>query len=437
MKKTKRDSKNALLTYTVPALMGAALIAAAVWGRSQAARAEEYRLLADEYVGLTASACAQSGCELCDSVREMKTSLEKLRVTASTANRVLALEDIVRESAEAGKLLCRIPGSQVKAMGLASFITRIGDYARSISKRLLSGGSLEERDTEQLSAMLEALRSAAERIEGELPAGTEDFDYYDTDGEPSEPEYPTLIYDGPFSESTEKAEPLGVTGEEGTTEEARTVAERIAGTGLEYVGRTDGRIPTYDFSGGGFEVSITVKGLHVKYMMGTPSSDAGGRPDEGEYQTLVHTGREFLESLGYTDMRPTFAEYRDGSALISFAWSIGDITVYNDLVKVWIDRASGEPIGLDANNYLFSHHERDRAEPAVSEAEARAALSEAFAVTGTGLALIPTSPMSEALCWEFRGSCGDCEYIVYVDALTGAEERIFIIVSDDYGEKAV
>lgn len=434
--------KKNILTYTIPVLMGVAVIAAVLWGRSNAARAAELEATAEEYVGYCVSACARTGRELADTVNAMQVSLEKLRVTGSTANRVLALEDVVRESAEAGKLICRLPRSQVEIMELEAFLARTGDYARTLSKRVLAGEELSEDDTEQLETMLEAIIALAERLNGmiesgEMPVGTEEFDYYDTAGEPSEPEYPTLVYDGPFSESTEKAEALGITGEEGTEDEARAKAESILGTQVEPAGRTDGRIPTYDFTADGADISITVRGLFIKYLMKTPSGSVSGRPDGADCERFSETGRLFLSALGYADMEPTYAEFCDGTALISYAWTKDGVTVYNDLIKIWIDRETGEPVGLDANNYLFSHHEREIGEPAVDEDTAKGAVSKKLSVTGTGLALIPLSPMTEALCWEFRGECSECEYVIYVNAMTGIEEQIFKIVRDEYSEKAV
>ncbi len=435
--------KKNIITYTIPALMGAALIAAVLWGKSEAARAAEFETLSDEYVGFCVSACAETGRELFDTVNSMQVSLEKLRVTGSAVNRVLALEDIVRESAEAGKLICRLPRSQIEIMELEAFLTRTGDYARSISKRLLAGRELDENDTEQLGTMLEAVKELAERLNsmienGEMPVGTEEFDYYDMDGnEPSEPSYPTLVYDGPFSESTEKAAPLGLSGEESTEEEARAAAERIAGEALEYAGMTEGRMPTYDYSADGIDISLTVRGLRVRYYMKTPSGGESGRPDETEYDRLAKIGQVFLDSLGYTDMEPTYSEFLDGTALFSYAWTKDGVTVYSDLIKVWIDRGTGEPVGLDANGFLFSHREREIETPLIDEQTAKLAVSENLSVTGTGLALIPLSPMTEALCWEFRGGCSDCEYLVYVNAMTGNEEMIFKIVRDENAEKTV
>ncbi|MBO4384425.1 MAG: germination protein YpeB [Clostridia bacterium] len=442
------NKKVKILAWTVPALLCVALAAAVVWGAAQKARADEMSALSEEYVALYVNSCARCAQELADSVDAMSVSLEKLKATGSTAGRVFALEDIVRESAEAEKLISRIPQSQVESMELAAFLTRIGDWARSLSRRLLMGEAIGEKDTAQLDSLIASVSLVAERFssmaaEGGFPSGTEEYDYYDVSdkneegGEPSEPEYPTLLYDGPFSEAVERAEPLGVTGEEGSEDEAKRKAEEIVGAPVSFDGRTEGTIPTYDFSAEGADISITVRGLNVLYFMKTPSTDISGIPDEAEYEGFVAAGEAFLRKLGYDSMAPSYAEFTDGTALISYVWKRGEVFVYNDLVKVRIDRATGEPVGLDARNYLFSHRERTFPEPTLSEDEARSAVSENLVIESSGLALIPVTPMTEALCYEFRGRCGSREFVVYVNAVTGREERVFMVIEDENGKSAV
>lgn len=428
--------KKKILHYIAYAALSAGIIAAVLWGKAQTVRAAEMRALSDEYIGCYVNSCTLSSEELKDSVNAMRVSLEKLRVTDSVPAQVLALEDIVRESARASVLYSRIPQPYADGMGLAAFITRVGDCARSMSRRLLTGGELDKTDREQLSKMLERLQTSAESLE--LPTGTEEYDYYEKSAdEPSEPEYPELIYDGPFSESNEKAEPKGLSGEEGSVEEALLTARSAAGVSLEYAGETGGRIPTYDFSADGVDISVSKKGLYVLYYMAKPSGDRSGLPEEGEYETFVSAGKAFLDSLGYYKMVPTYAQYHDGTALISFAYEEDGVIIYNDLVKVWLDRETGKPVGLDANNYLFSHTVRELPAPRLTEEEAAVCVSKSLSVTQIKLALIPTSPQREVLCYEFRGTCGEDEYIVYINAGNGNEEQVFKIISDEYGQMTV
>ena len=46
----------------------------------------------------------------------------------------------------------------------------------------------------------------------------------------------------------------------------------------------------------------------------------------------------------------------------------------------------------------------------------------------------PITPQTERLCYEFRGTCGGEEYIVYISVETGEEEQIFRIINTEDGE---
>ena len=133
-------------------------------------------------------------------------------------------------------------------------------------------------------------------------------------------------------------------------------------------------------------------------------------------------------------MRATYAQYYGGCALINFAATQGDVILYSDLVKIWVDRETCGVIGVDARNYLFSHTERTLNAPSISMEEAEGMLSENLTVKDRALAFIPITPQTERLCYEFKGTCGEEEYIVYINAETGEEEQIFRIINTEDGQ---
>ena len=49
------------------------------------------------------------------------------------------------------------------------------------------------------------------------------------------------------------------------------------------------------------------------------------------------------------------------------------------------------------------------------------------------LAVIPTEWESEILCYEFKGTINDTDYLVYINAETGEEEDILLIVDTPNG----
>ena len=51
----------------------------------------------------------------------------------------------------------------------------------------------------------------------------------------------------------------------------------------------------------------------------------------------------------------------------------------------------------------------------------------------TNLAIIPTEWNTEILCWELKGRTEDNDFLVYINAKTGEEEDILMIINSDEG----
>ena len=202
----------------VPLILLAALIAVSMWGSEQAARAE----------GLTQqvqSIYRHTFFELSDNVTDLQVALKKLSVAASSAQYVQLLQDVRRLSGEATANLGNLPASHVDTMALNRFVIQAGDYANTLSVRILNGGMPGADDREQLDALYEASVRVAAALEDRLseeafPTETVTSETYfesalaaegETGGtqEANLSHYPTLIYDGPFSDSTEKRNPWG------------------------------------------------------------------------------------------------------------------------------------------------------------------------------------------------------------------------------------
>lgn len=70
--------------------------------------------------------------------------------------------------------------------------------------------------------------------------------------------------------------------------------------------------------------------------------------------------------------------------------------IYNDLVKIWIDRTTKKIIGADARNYLFSHTERSFPTVLAAEEDVRTNLAPGLEIVQTNLALIPQDDQTES-----------------------------------------
>ena len=88
---------------------------------------------------------------------------------------------------------------------------------------------------------------------------------------------------------------------------------------------------------------------------------------------------------------------------------------------------------MDARNYLFSHVDRRLQAPAISAYEAEARVSPQLEIQSQALALIPLTPETERLCYEFKCTMGGDSYILYIDALDGSEAQVFRIIDSEDG----
>ena len=60
-------------------------------------------------------------------------------------------------------------------------------------------------------------------------------------------------------------------------------------------------------------------------------------------------------------------------------------------------------------------------------------LNKELEIKSEGLAIIPTEWETEVFCWEFKGTVDGMDFLVYVNAETGVEEDILLIVNTPEG----
>ena len=128
-------------------------------------------------------------------------------------------------------------------------------------------------------------------------------------------------------------------------------------------------------------------------------------------------------------MELNYYSKHDGILTANYAATQNGVTLYPDLVKIQISMADGAILGVEAGNYLRNHVPRSLDLPALTEAEARARVNPALSVESVRLCVIPTDA-AEVYCYEISCSGKGGTYLVYLDAVTGAEVDIMQVVGD-------
>lgn len=132
-------------------------------------------------------------------------------------------------------------------------------------------------------------------------------------------------------------------------------------------------------------------------------------------------------------MKPTYYLKQNGALTINYAYTQDNVTIYSDLIKLKIALDDGEVLGMETTGYLNNHTQRTIETPSISLEKAKASLNKKLSITSEDLAIIPTEWNTEIFCYEFKGRVDDTDFLVYVNAQTGKEENILVIIDTPDG----
>ena len=419
-------------------------------------RAEDYRRQLD-------NGYRQAFTELTTAAGELDAALEKVAYATTPSLFASLCAQAYAKALAAQTALGELPYGNVELEQTAAFFAKAGDYAMAMARGAGAEGVCTDENREtlrglaaaagELSATLQALQLQLDggalhpedvaAVEARLAAAAEDGGQVTSGSafqtvEADFPQVPTLIYDGPFSEHLSGRTPQMLEGlPQVTEEEARRAAAAFAGLRAEVFTRTSdgaGELPAWGFSaladGGELYVEITKQGGQVLQMLSSrPVGEAALSRKEGVEQAAA-----FLEEHGYRDMAPSYFLEGDGILTVHFAPVLDGVYCYPDLVKVGVALDNGDVVSFEAHGYLMNHGAREPAAPAVSADEAAERVDSSLTVLSRQLALIPTGGEYEVLCHEFKCQNADGGHVlVYVNAATGQQERILLLLEDENG----
>lgn len=393
--------------------------------------------------------------ELSDYVDDINTLLSKGALVNSPAHFASVSAELSRQSAAAKECLSQLPLSDVALDKTEKFLSQVGDYSFYLSQNALNDTKMSEEEYNTLITLgsyAESLSAALNSLQQDIYSGSLHFgnrssvgtvayaDSSDTTGfsaiEKEFGEYPSLIYDGPFSEHIESRSPAMLEGAESVSaEKAATIANEFFGRKsgfLSYSGLSENSaINCHTFTAGDNSkvISITEKGGYILYyidnrVLGEPQLDA---------QQAISKAQEFLSAHGYNSMVESYYEKTDGSATVNFAYEKDGVIHYSDLVKVKVALDNGEVVGLETHGYIMNHTNRTNLSPKLTRQEAREYVSSHLSIDSARLALIPKDSKREVLCYEFKGTSLGKNFLIYINAENGREEEILLLIESENG----
>jgi len=176
-------------------------------------------------------------------------------------------------------------------------------------------------------------------------------------------------------------------------------------------------------------IALTKQGGQVVYFLKSRRIF----PEKISVETAMNKARAFLSNKGYKDMTTSYYEKTGGVATINFAYKQNNVTCYSDLIKVKVALDDGEIIGMEANGYVMNHHIREIITPQLTKQQAREKISSRLSIDSVSIALIPKDSKREVLCYEFKGTSAGRNFLIYINAQTGKEEDIQILIESPDG----
>lgn len=390
-----------------------------------------------------------------ENLNNISTNLEKtIYVSTPTMLSKLSTE-LWREASGAKTNLSLLPTGEKTVANTYKFLSQVGEFVMALERKSASGQSLTDKEREQLLSLYNLCNSLSEdinRISHEIQNGTYSFEEIKStlsksknsdvksfaenidDTEQTLTDIPTLIYDGPFSEHLSQSEPkllsgLGNISQEEALETAKKICHKEKDV-LRFSHNEDGDLPCYVFQGDNSTIAVTKQGGKPCYMI---SSQFVGEI-QLKYDDVVNKATEYLDSLGYSDMKASYYFIEDGICTINFAAVQNDIVMYPDLIKVGISLENGEILSFDATGYISNHTRRNNVTAKISMEEAEKVVNNQLEIIDSQICVIPTEWKTEQLCYEIHCKDKDNrEFLIYIDCETGMEDNILILLYSDGG----
>ena len=389
------------------------------------------------YYGLTAE------------LNDMGVNLKKIDAISSAKKQQEMLYEVWASSLGAGDDLAALSVDGEGGTKLKRFINQTGDYAKYLAKKNVSLSEEEKQNLVRLSDMLEKVAIELKSIEDEINSGKAFLGddgvvatvlptVFDTFNEPSV-EYPTLIYDGPFSDGLEGHKSRNLEGNEFSEELARkklvAMFDLTENDKIEYLGLSGGELKIMTFKidlskDGETYVSLTQNGGRLLSFVRNAETDSDGGFTDDE---LIEKAKDATLHLGFKDMTAVWVEKANGVGYINLAYSDDGVIVYSDIIKVKLSLSDLSLLGVDATHYSLNHTVRNLDVEKIGAKDAESVIDKRMKIERVTLAVIPYGEYSEKLCYEFKGTIDGGDYFVYVDALTGEEINVLYVVYSESG----
>ncbi|MEF9983314.1 MAG: germination protein YpeB [Oscillospiraceae bacterium] len=405
--------------------------------------------------------------ELASYVTNISNTLEKAQYVGTAPQMQELSANLWRDSSAAKASLTTIPTGEIDLTSINKYLSQTGNYMISLAKKLEEGQKLSDDEYKtivDLQENAESLKTHIYSISDDIANGKlKVSQFYEGDsenksggGDDTNPKnanalksqvvemeeglksFPSLIYDGPFSDHIISRTPsLTEDKVEITVEQAKVAAAGAAQVSIDKIQYTQdekSNMPSYCFNAGDTAVTVTKNGGYIAYML--KSREIGDKKISTD--TAYNNAVKYLSNLGIKSLESKYFEIINGICTFNFAYNLDGITCYTDLIKIGVAMDNGDILSFDARGYIMNHKTREIVQPKITPEKARESVSRKLEILEVNRAIIPTTGKNEIATYEFKTKSekGD-NVLVYVNDQTGEEEQILILIINEDGALTV
>ena len=411
------------------------------------------RQTSDRYKMMVENDYIRSLNSLNSSVDDITETLNKAVYVKNGTDLLSLSTKLYAEGELAKEQLSNLPNGDKNSGNLYKFFSQVGNYAMSLSKSAVENEEIKDEDSEKLLGLLDTAKKVSNAVE-ETNQSYDNLDDFSRlideklentvdsktlaasldNLEEDLSDYPTLIYDGPFSDHILTKESVMLKEQRVfSKEECKIRAEEVFALNedsLEFDGTESGIIECYRFKNDNITVSVSKLGGFIVYMR----KNRMVTENRISNNSAVDYAKDFMHRLSIENMVENYYYADEGVCVINFNYLDGQTFCYTDLIKVGVALDTGEIMLFEARGYINNHTERAFETPQFSEEEARGRVSKLLSVKSSSIALIPTDGGGEVRCYEFLCDTNDGqEVLVYIDLKTLDTKDILILTKSDAG----
>ena len=404
------------------------------------------------YAGKLESSYQKSFSGLVTNINTIEIYMSKALVCVDDNKKQQLYQNINQECSLCATNLGNLPVNHESILETTRFVNQLGGFSYYLSQKLKSGDTMSDADTSSVGDLYNwcvyvqtVINDFARNNDGSFNIlnntqygnTSTGFDKMFTNTSATGTEFPTLIYDGPFSDSIKNKEVKGLVGAEISPEEAEEILKNAFKEynikNLMHTGDVNGKFASYNFTFDTthrkYYATITKKGGILLSVSSTGQLDK----DILSLSDAEREAESFAKNLGLDDMKSVWSTNLGGVAYVNLVPVKNNVMIYPDMIKAKVSLDTGSILGWEAQSFAYNHDNRDDFEFVIPEQTARQMVAPELNIVSIKKCIVPEEYGVEQLCYEYKCTYNHYTYYVYISGKTGQEVEILRVVKTSAG----